>query len=172
MANGHGPRPWPKAMAQGRGQRPWPKAMTNGHGPRPWPKAMAKGHSQRPWPTAVAQGHGPRPWPKAVAQGHGQRMYTAFRAFWGSFRVAFGLPRQMLVRFRFILAPISAPHTDTIRSNNDAKMQSDFASIFRSLFCSMLDRFLGTVWSPFKGYVEQHLGDRRNSTKLFGNASI
>ena len=36
--------------SQGHGLRPWPKAMAFGHGPRPWPSAMAYGHGLRPWP--------------------------------------------------------------------------------------------------------------------------
>ena len=53
-SQGHGPRPWPPAMAQGHGLRPWPKAMAFGRGPRPWPSAMAQGHGLWPWPPAMA----------------------------------------------------------------------------------------------------------------------
>ena len=43
MAEGHGRRPWPNAMAEGQ----WPNAMAEGHGRWPWPK-VAEGHGQRP----------------------------------------------------------------------------------------------------------------------------
>jgi hypothetical protein len=33
-AQGHGPGPWPGAVAQGIGPGPWPRAMAQGRGPR------------------------------------------------------------------------------------------------------------------------------------------
>lgn len=92
MANSHGPRQWPLAMANhGHGRWPWQLALAecHGHGQKPWPQAMTlmtNGHGRRPtvmteghdhWrcQKAMANGHGRKPWPWAMQHGH-SRFYS------------------------------------------------------------------------------------------------
>ena len=90
MAEGHGPYPWPWAMALGHGHGPWPLAMAKGHGHGPWAGCLLYPQTVRRLNETVncaiissgdaflyKQNLTPKrteslgPWPLAMAKGHG-----------------------------------------------------------------------------------------------------
>ena len=74
----------------------------------------------------------------------------ALGGFWGGLREALGAQDRFLIDFGSISKPILGPQTDENRSKIDAKMRSNFASVFESIF----DRF----WGPFGHHFEAMLG--------------